>query len=179
MIGIVLYGGGSGLGMGLETQKLKWAPEGTFGCENNFSDIAVTVSGEEDNYIFEGDLDGSDNWEYICMVDPEGSNNPSVNYPAFNFANNYRQIANLTGSPFSDNWYVSSIKETYDFSIALRDNIFIQENILVEDLWFICSSQYSFGELWIYRNCFSTGYVDGTFKNDDYYVVVLRAFYAR
>lgn len=118
VIGTVLYGGGSGLGIGFEIgKKLKWAPEGTLGFNTCFEDIDVTVTGEKGNYVFEGDLDGSDNWEYICSVDPEGSKIAEVNYPAFYFANNYGDITNLNGSMFTEDWYLPSVKELYDCSI--------------------------------------------------------------
>ena len=116
IIGSVLYGGGSGLGFGMEICfDLKWAPEGTLGYDTYFEDIAVTVTGEEGNYEFEGDLDGSDNWEYICSVDPEGSNVPAINYPVFNFALNYAKTAGLENSVYVEGWYVPSLYEMYEF----------------------------------------------------------------
>ena len=173
LIGIVLYGGGSGLGMGLETQELMWAPEGSFGFENYFTGIEVTCHGEETgNYIFEGDLDGSDNWEYICSVDPEGSKSASVNYPAFNFANNYGQIANLTSSSFANDWYIPSLKELYDMYIALKENKFSHDiDMYSKEYW--SSSPYN--NRYAYLFSFSRGDV-GYHKNGNYYVLVLQVF---
>ena len=173
LIGIVLYGGGSGLGMGLETQELMWAPEGSFGFENYFTGIEVTCHGEETgNYIFEGDLDGSDNWEYICSVDPEGSKSASVNYPAFNFANNYGQIANLTSSSFANDWYIPSLKELYDMYIALKENKFLHDiDMYYKEYW--SSSPYD--NRYAYLFSFYSGNV-GYHKNGNYYVLVLQVF---
>jgi hypothetical protein len=60
--------------------------------------------------IFRGDLDGSDNWTYICSIDPAGAANASVYYPAFNYANNYASTHNLTGN-FATGWYMPSVAE--------------------------------------------------------------------
>ena len=59
---------------------------------------------------FTGDTDGSDNWEEICAADPEGTQDPATNYPAFNFANTYGTTAGLTGG-YENGWYVPSIAE--------------------------------------------------------------------
>ena len=58
-------------------------------------------------------MDGSDNWEYICSVDPTGTADTATNYPSFNFANTYGTTAGLTGTDYADGWYLPSIAELY------------------------------------------------------------------
>lgn len=182
VIGTVLYGGGSGLGIGFEFgDNLKWAPEGTLGYETLFEEIAVSVTGEKGNYVFEGDLDGSDNWEYICSVDPEGSKIAEVNYPAFYFANNYGDIANLNGSMFTEDWYLPSVKELYDcsinYSIILKAFKKVSDISDIELVW-SSSPSASYSSL-TYQVCFYSGYVDYDYKHKTFfntYVFVLQAF---
>ena len=82
---------------------LQWASSGTTGYNTNFTEIQGTTTS--------GDMDGSDNWDYICSVDPTGSANAAANYPAFNFANTYGQTAGLTGTDYEDGWYLPAIAE--------------------------------------------------------------------
>lgn len=102
------------IGLQKSASKLKWAPSGTTGynteftnilCENEyFYDTALTAT-------FTGDTDGSDNWDEICAVDPEGTQDPATNYPAFNFANTYGATAGLIGTDYENGWYVPSVAE--------------------------------------------------------------------
>lgn len=179
VIGTVLYGGGSGLGIGFEFEEnLKWAPEGTLGFDTYFEDIVVTVTGEDGNYVFEGDLDGSDNWEYICSVDPEGSKVSAINYPVFNFALNYANIAGLENSEYAENWYVPSVKELYDCSINY--SIILKAFMKVSDISdFYClwsSSQRASNYFYAYQVGFYDGYVDYYGKYANRNVFVLQAF---
>ena len=108
------YGGGSGKAVGLKkSSQVSWAPTGTIGYNTHFTDIEIKVNSEEST-SFTGDLEGSDNWEYICSIDPEGSENAAVNYPAFDFANNYGVTANLCGTNYEEGWYVPSLVELYE-----------------------------------------------------------------
>ena len=83
--------------------RFQWAPSGTTGYNKNFTGIQGTITS--------GDTDGSDNWEYICSKDPEGTQDAETNYPAFNYANTYGQTAGLTGTEYADGWYLPSIAE--------------------------------------------------------------------
>ena len=184
VIGTVLYGGGSGLGIGLEIgEELKWAPEGTVGFDTYFEYIAVTVTGEEGNYGFEGDLDGSDNWEYICSVDPEGSKVPAINYPVFNFALNYAKTAGIENTDYAEGWYVPSIYEQYEM-YALKDG-FEKSLIKVTDQYGFektcrSSSQSSYyGSHACVLNFYSGSVLSDrllSYKSYDNYVFVLQAF---
>ena len=111
------YGGGTGKVVGLKESsgRLQWAPEGTTGFNTNFTGIQSGYSGDSSSgYTFTGDIDGSDNWEYIRSIDPEGTADAATNYPAFDFANNYGETAGLTGTAYEEGWYVPSIAELYD-----------------------------------------------------------------
>ena len=91
------------IGLQKSASELMWAPSGTTGYSTNFTGIQGTTRS--------GDLDGSDNWEEICAVDPEGTQDAATNYPAFNFANTYGTTAGLTDTDYENGWYVPSIAE--------------------------------------------------------------------
>ena len=103
------------LGLGLKKSSgLQWAPSGTTGYNTSFTDIIASVSGNSSSgYTFSGDCDGSDNWEYICSVDPEGTKDAAINYPAFNFAANYGTSQGYTDD-LASGWYIPSIYELYE-----------------------------------------------------------------
>lgn len=88
------------------TSFISWAPKGTTGYNTNFTEIQGTINS--------GDMYGADNWEYICSIDPEGIQDSATNYPAFNFANTYGQIAKLTETDYADGWYLPSLCELYE-----------------------------------------------------------------
>ena len=111
------YGGGTGKAIGLQYSKnnLVWAPSDTKGNTTNFIDIQADYNGTSSSgYTFTGDLDGSDNWDYICKIDPEGTQDAATNYPIFNFANTYGTTAGLTGTDYETGWYVPSVAEVYE-----------------------------------------------------------------
>lgn len=91
-----------------------WAPQSSSGSSIKFEEIICTPSGTGGNITFGGDTDGSDNWEYICEQDPEGSEAPATNYPAFYYALNYAETAGLTHSAYNSGWYMPSAAEMYD-----------------------------------------------------------------
>ena len=104
-IGIALHKGSS----------LQWAKYGTTGYNTKFEGIictpSVTGSGAAASATFTGDKDGSDNWDYICSIDPEGTADAATNYPAFDWVQNY----NTTYAPWLGGvrpaWYMPSIAE--------------------------------------------------------------------
>ena len=109
------YGGGTGKIVGLKTSYGAWALDTVKGYNTNLEDLVTTLSYfDGNNYSFTGDIDGSDNWEYICSIDPAGTQDASVNYPIFNFANTYGETARLTGTDYAEGWYVPTIAELYD-----------------------------------------------------------------
>ena len=92
-----------------------WAPSGTKGYNTNFTGIQCTLgesysSDNIDSSSFKGDTDGSDNWAYICSIDPEGTTHAATNYPAFNYVNAYANTFGLTGA-YETGWYMPSLAE--------------------------------------------------------------------
>jgi hypothetical protein len=104
--------------IGLKSRSDSWAKWGTTGEETVFTNIVCTPrrigTGAASTVTFTGDTDGSDNWEEICAVDPEGTQDAATNYPIFNFANTYGTIAGLTGTDYETGWYVPSVAELYE-----------------------------------------------------------------
>ena len=106
---------GKSLGVGLHREnRLCWARKGSTGESTLFEKIickpSLTYAWDyEDAVTFSGDKDGSNNWEYICSIDPEGTANAAANYPAFHWVNEYGTKYN-TGS---QKWYMPSIAELH------------------------------------------------------------------
>ena len=104
-IGVALHKGDS----------LQWAKSGTTGYYTRFEGIICTPSvegsGAAATATFTGDEDGSDNWDYICSVDPEGTANAAVNYPAFNWVNNYNTAYQAQLGSARPSWYMPSLAE--------------------------------------------------------------------
>jgi len=106
---------GVAIGVALHRSHLQWAKEGTTGYTTKFEGIvctpSVSGSGAALTAAFTGDTDGSDNWDYICSVDPEGAANAAVNYPAFDWVLKYNTAyASKLGSA-RPAWYMPSIAE--------------------------------------------------------------------
>ena len=189
-IGVIVsapYGGGTGKAIGLQKENsLMWAPEDTTGYNTNFTEIQASYSGSSSSgYTFEGDLDGSDNWEYICSIAPEGTQDEATNYPIFNFANTYGTTAGLTGTDYETGWYVPSVAEVYE---VYKNKDVIQTSLTkaggftftVGSSWYWSSSQYASINDAAYQVYLDDGgYVDGFYKYDNTNVFVLQALTAK
>lgn len=115
-----------GVGLHIPSETLKWAPEGTNGYNIKFTAIYCGSNGDGDSFI--GDTDGSDNWDVICSVAPEGSADAETNYPAFYWANNYGTMyKDYLGSMIED-WYIPSAAELYKVG---KNSESINESLLV------------------------------------------------
>ena len=96
---------------------LQWVKNDTTGYYTIFTGIickpSVTGSGAaaDPTLTFTGDEDGSDNWDYICSIDPEGTANAAVNYPAFNWVNMYNTAYEAQLGSARPAWYMPSIAE--------------------------------------------------------------------
>ena len=75
-----------------------WAKSSTFGETNSFEGIITRDHRHGDEIEFEGDLDGSDNWDYICKIDSEGTADARQNYPVFYYANTCLFILSYGGN---------------------------------------------------------------------------------
>ena len=180
---------GAPLGVGLNNSKSGtesgykvWASSGTTGYKTKFTDIICTPStegsGAAATATFTGDTDGSDNWEYICAVDPEGTKAPSENYPAFNYVLNYASNFNLPEG-YKDGWYMPSIAELAE----LYKNKEIVNSVLsavggtqIYSSYYWSSSQYSSGYSDAWQLIFSDGYLYDGNKFNDSFVCCVRAF---
>ena len=109
-----LNGYGRAISIGLHLSYLVWAKKGSIGSSKEFTGIICrpsnTGNGAASTATFTGDLDGSDNWDYICSQDPDGTEDSVVaeNYPAFNWVNTYNTTY-LTGADIK--WYMPSLAE--------------------------------------------------------------------
>lgn len=132
--------------IGLGRSYANWAAEETTGYTTNFTGIQSDYSGSSNTgYAFTGDLDGSDNWEYICMMDPECTQNAETNYPIFYLASIYGSSLGLTGTDYETGWYIPSIAEIYK---VYKNKEIIQRSLsaaggfLFKDYIYLSSSQY-------------------------------------
>ena len=112
--GTTLYGVPIGVALH-RSNFLQWAKEGTTGINTKFEGIictpSVTESGAAASATFTGDTDGSDNWDYICSIDPEGTANAAVNYPAFDWVLKYNTAYEAQLGSARPAWYMPSIAE--------------------------------------------------------------------
>ena len=179
IIGSVSYGGVTGVGVGVKAENNWWASYNSTGYNTNFEGIKVECSWEGDSYTFTGDLDGSDNWEYICSVDPEGTKNAEKNYPAFYYANTYGTTAGLTGTDYENGWYVPSVKELYDVYTnkdVIQTSLDAASGFTFGTRSYWSSSQYSSYDWYAYRVYFGDGSVYTDDKSYNYEVCVLHSF---
>ncbi|QNL98379.1 DUF4959 domain-containing protein [Treponema sp. Marseille-Q4132] len=109
------YGAPCGIALHKSTSSLSWAKDKTTGDGTKFEGIvctpSVTGNGAAASATFTGDKGGSDNWDYICSVDPEGTANAAVNYPAFDWVNTYNETYKSKLGSARPAWYMPSIAE--------------------------------------------------------------------
>lgn len=176
-LGIYNSAGGTNSGV------YQWAPYGTTGYDTEFYGIICYPSNygnpeTANTATFVGDKNGSDNWDLICLIDPDGITNPALNYPAFNYINNYASTFNLIGD-YATGWYMPSIAELcniYRRRDRLNAVLYALETVQLSgySYW---SSSHDFND----NTCswyidFNTGSVNNYKKSDDRYVCCVRAF---
>lgn len=116
------YGGSVGVGLGLKyADALEWAKDGTLGHSYNFAGIrAISKLPPNHGIGFneDSDNDGSDNFDYIKYMDPEGTKDAKTNYPAFYYAETYgTEILGLSETEeFASGWYILSFGEMFLFA---------------------------------------------------------------
>ena len=177
--GTTPYGGAIGVALHTSGSSLQWAKENTRGYKTKFEGIVCTPSewykiGAALTATFTGDMDGSDNWDYICSVDPEGTANAAVNYPAFNWVNKYNtRYASQLGSA-RPAWYMPSIaelSELYKNRAAVNTSLskinglnsaYADANLGTSYIW--SSSQYSSFNSSAWLADFGSGYLVNSLK---------------
>ena len=174
------------IGLQKSASSLMWAPSGTIGYNTKFTDIICTPSetgsGAASTATFTGDTEGSDNWDYICSRDPEGTLNAATNYPIFDFANTYGTTAGLTGTDYETGWYVPSIAElceVYKNKEVIQTSLDAASGFTLGTSYYWSSSQYASYYDNACRVYFSNGYVNGSYKDGNNNVFVLQALTAK
>ena len=167
-----------GLGLKKSDSILMWAKYDTTGYNTSFTDIIAKYNRDTSSgFTFTDDSDGSNNWDVICSVDPEGSANAATNYPAFNFANNYGKW--YTGD-LASGWYIPSISELYEIyknKETLQTSLTKVGGFTIGRSYYWSSSQSSDCYYGAYKLDFSCGNVISSYKNyNGFGVLVVRAF---
>ena len=167
------------LGLQQSESTLQWALDESTGYNTKFTDIIVKYSDSSGSYTFTGDLDGSDNWDVICSVDPEGSATPATNYPAFNYAVTYGTTAGLSETTFANGWYMPSLAEllkVYDNMSTLQTSLTVADGFSFNNYCYWTSSQ-SIYDVCVYYVFFSNGNFGVSYGKAHYnYVLVLHTF---
>ena len=178
--GVNEYGAAIGIALHISPSDLRWAKSGSTGYNTKFEGIICTVQGgNASTATFIGDIDGSDNWDYICSIDPEGTKAAVVaeNYPAFHWVNRYNEeyAGKLGGTNFA--WYMPSLaelcgvyknREAINASLAKihgHGNSYADSSLGTS--WFWSSSQAAYNDNNAWGVYFDYGNVSGLSKYDD------------
>lgn len=96
-----------GVGVHRSDSPLQWAADGSAGYTTKFVN---TICTQDDDLAFDGDMDGSDNWEAMLSQDESGAVEAEKNYPAFHFVNTYADTYHIT-DVYASGWYMPSVAE--------------------------------------------------------------------
>ena len=178
--GVNGYGAALGIALHISPSNLKWAKDGSTGDNTKFEGIICNPSDHQGSgaaytATFTGDIDGSDNWDYICSIDPEGTANAAENYPAFHWVNRYNTTyaAQLGGTNIA--WYMPSLAELCG---VYRNRAAITESLAkihglgnsyadssLGDSWFCSSSQHYYCRGCVWQVDFFLGLMNGYGKS--------------
>ena len=187
--GVNGYGAALGIALHISPSNLMWAKSGSTGYNTKFEGIICTVQGgNASTATFTGDIDGSDNWDYICSIDPEGTANAAENYPAFHWVNRYNEeyAGKLGGTNFA--WYMPSLAELCEVyrnceainaslaKIHGLENGGSYADSSLGTSWFWSSSQYSDFNKYAWLVYFGSGNVGYDLKLDNSRVCCLAGF---
>lgn len=184
-----LKNNGTVLGMGVHRSKspLQWTQHDSAGYKIKFKDIVAQSHDENaDKANFIGDIDGSDNWEYICLNDKQDAENDSNNYPAFQFVNTYAKNYHLNNN-FASDWYMPSIAELCMIyknkdiiNTSLQKIYELDKNAAMNGLgtnWYWSSSQSNLNDDYVWFVHYYNGYVSDCPKDfTNLHVLTVRIF---
>ena len=184
------YGVAIGVALHKSTASLQWAKENTTGYNTKFKGITCMPramgGGSPATATFTGDKDGSDNWDYICSVDPEGAADAATNYPAFDWVNKYNETYASKLGFARPAWYMPSIAELCEVyknedavNVSLSkikglDGTYAEANLGTGYFW--SSSQHSFNDGYAWLVGFGSSYLDIYTKNYNFSVCCLAGF---
>ena len=178
------------LGIGLHNSgetKFAWAKADTTGSTTRFIGIDITDLGTG----VKPDLNGSDNWAYICSQDEEGTKTSDLiaeNYPAFNYGINYGTTASLTGTAYEENWYLPTCMEftfIYDKKTIINQAFTVINNVIeasanllqiIGETYYWSSNEAGSNASLAYRVCLSSFNQYGGNKAEGYPVCCIREF---
>ena len=170
--GVNEYGAAIGIALHISPSDLRWAKSGSTGYNTKFEGIICTVQGgNASTATFTGDIDGSDNWDYICSIDPEGTANAAYadKLGGTNFAWYMPSLAELCG--------VYKNREAINASLAKihgHGNSYADSSLGTS--WFWSSSQAAYNDNNAWGVYFDYGNVSGLSKYDDCRVCCLAGF---
>lgn len=101
-----------GVGLVHNQSRLPWCSTTAKGFQMNFTDLQCDVDGNPGDLSFTGDTDGSDNFTKIAKaLGTDDDTGIEGNYPAFEFAKNYKNLTNshVSGTSYEDDWYLPTI----------------------------------------------------------------------
>ena len=189
-----IYGAALGIALHISPSNLylSWAKYGNIGNNTKLEDIictpSATGSGAASTATFTGDLDGSDNWDYICSIDPEGTANAAENYPAFHWVNTYNETYKTKLGGAKPAWYMPSLaelcevnknKNAINASLTKIHNLdFFYADLNLGNSWdlFWSSSQSSDNTNYVWLVGFYEGHVQTNFKANSDRVCCLTCF---
>lgn len=174
------YGAATGIALHTSGSGHVWAKQYSTGYNTKFDGIICTpdTTGSEaaQTATFIGDTDGSDNWEYICSIDPKGTAHAAENYPAFHWVNTYNETYKMQLNNKTFAWYMPSIAELCKVyknrdpinaslaKLSRLDSAYADASLGTS--WFCSSSQRSSNNYYYtWYVIFMDGRVDYSYKN--------------
>ena len=108
-----------GVGLVHSQTGLAWCLSTANGYNTYFNDTVcyLTWNGEDIGLTFDGDTDGCNNFTQIKKIlGKKDDTGTAGNYPAFEFAKNYKTQANshVYGTAYENDWYLPTVAELYD-----------------------------------------------------------------
>ena len=164
------------LGVGLRHNRngLAWCIESADAYNKNITTIRCPASGDAGALIFTGDKNGSNNFGQIEDFEGVDDTTTEGNYPAFDFANNYKNkvigtetVSRIPAeSEFANGWYIPSIAELFQiyangkgsgkvFDVEAASEALGGDRF--QDSWYLTSTQYASEDITEYTFTFYDG----------------------